>query len=173
MNPKDRREFILRKLTVGIEPQKGHILAEEMGVTRQIVVKDIAILRAEGYNIIATPEGYIMPLFQDKKVSRMIAVCHTRDQIEEELKIIIKYGATIKDVIVEHPLYGEMKGMLMIKSLSDIESFMRIFEKSNAEPISGLTGGVHIHTIEAESEEIIEKVIKELTERNFLACDQD
>jgi transcriptional regulator of NAD metabolism len=171
MNSKERREYILNKLVSDNEPQKGHILASEMGVTRQVVVKDIAILRAEGENIIATPEGYIIPSNYAHKVKRLIAVCHRREDIEDELKTITMYGATIEDVIVEHPLYGEMRGMLMIKNFKDVESFMDKFYREKAQPLSGLTGGVHMHTIVADSEEIIDAVLKELKSKGFLACD--
>lgn len=171
MNSKERREYILRKLVRDYEPQKGHILAAEIGVTRQVIVKDIAILRAEGHNIIATPEGYINPSNHTNNVRRLVAVCHKREDIEDELETIVKYGGIIEDVIVEHPLYGEIKGMLMIKTLRDIQSFMERFSKENAQPLSGLTGGVHIHTIVAESDEVIDSIIDELKEKKYLACD--
>ena len=109
MNSKERRERILKKLLVTKEPKKGQELGEEMGVTRQVIVKDIAILRAEGHNIIATPDGYIIASAQPNKVKRIIAVCHNAGQMEDELRTIVKYGATVEDVIVEHPLYGEMR----------------------------------------------------------------
>ena len=171
MNSKERREYILNKLVTDSEPQKGHILAAEIGVTRQVVVKDIAILRAEGKNIIATPEGYIIPSSYDHRYKRLIAVCHRREDIEDELKTIVKYGATIEDVIVEHPLYGEIKGMLMVKTLKDVQSFMEKFNKEKAQPLSGLTGGVHMHTIVADSEEVINSIVEELREKDYLACD--
>ena len=171
MNSKERRSFILTRLINYNEPQKGHNLAAEIGVTRQIIVKDIAILRAEGKNIIATPEGYLIPKNQRPKVKKIIATSHASDKIEEELKIIIKYGGVIEDVIVEHPVYGEIRGMLMIKTLNDIENFMIRFKSEKAEPLSRLTGGVHLHTIEAESEDIINKIITELNDKKFLACD--
>lgn len=171
MNSKERREYILGKLLNNNEPQKGHILAAEIGVTRQVIVKDIAILRAEGKNIIATPEGYIIPVKQINKVKRTVAVCHRRDQIKEELETIVKYGATIEDVIVEHPLYGEIKGMLMVRTLKDAQNFVDKLTKENAQPLSGLTGGVHIHTIVAEDQETIDCILEELKEKGFLACD--
>lgn len=171
MNSKQRREYILNKLVREGEPQKGHILAAEMGVTRQVIVKDIAILRAEGKDIIATPEGYIIPASHVHQIKRTIAVNHKTEEIKDELEIIVKYGAIIEDVIVEHPLYGEIKGMLMIKNLRDVQSFMDRFNKEKAQPLSGLTGGVHIHTIIAEDEETIDGILGELKERGFLACD--
>lgn len=171
MNSSERRKYILIKLMHSKEPQKGNSLAEEIGVTRQVIVKDIAILKAEGNAIIATPNGYIMPILKTNKITRVIAVNHTKEYIEEELNIIVENGAAVIDVIVEHSVYGEIKGMLMIKSKSDVIKFMERFNKHKAQPISELTGGVHVHTIEAESEEIIEKVIKELTKRGFIAGD--
>jgi uncharacterized protein len=171
MNSKERRNYVLSQLIKTSEPQKGHLLAAEIGVTRQVIVKDIAILRAEGMDIIATPEGYMIPRENRPRVSRILAVCHRSEDIEEELKCIVKYGGIIEDVIVEHRLYGEIRGMLMIKTLEDIQNFMKRFKEVKAEPLLSLTGGVHIHTIEAESEEIIEKIINELRSKNFLAVD--
>lgn len=171
MSPNERRNFILNKLIDIDIPQKGTKIANMLGVTRQVIVKDIAILRAEGNNIIATPEGYIIPKMGRPKIKRMIAVNHNKEDIENELKIIIKYGATIEDVIVEHPVYGEIKGMLMIKTLKDLENFIIKFNNENAEPISGLTGGIHIHTIEADNEDIIGEIIEELRTEGFLASD--
>jgi uncharacterized protein len=171
MNSRERREYILKKLSISSEAQKGTILANEIGVTRQVIVKDIAILRAEGNNIIATPDGYIIPKDQRPKIRKVLALCHNSDRIEKELETIVRYGGIIEDVIVEHPLYGEIKGMLMIKTLNDINNFMTKFKTEKAEPLSRLTGGVHIHTVEAESEETMNRIIEELRKGNFLACD--
>lgn len=171
MNSKERRSYILNKLIKSGEPQKGQLLAVELGVTRQVIVKDIAILRAEGKNIIATPEGYLIPKENVPRIKRIVAVCHRSEEIEEELKAVVKYGGIIEDVIVEHPLYGEIKGMLMVKTLEDIQNFVNKFKKFKAEPLLSLTGGVHIHTIDAESEEVMNKIINELKINNFLACD--
>lgn len=171
MNSKERRSYILNKLIKSGEPQKGQLLAVELGVTRQVIVKDIAILRAEGKNIIATPEGYLIPKESVPRIKRIVAVCHRSEEIEEELKVVVKYGGIIKDVIVEHPLYGEIKGMLMVKTLEDIQNFVNKFKKFKAEPLLSLTGGIHIHTIDAESEEVMNKIINELKTKNFLACD--
>jgi transcriptional regulator of NAD metabolism len=171
MNSKERRERILNILLATNEPKKGQELGQEMGVTRQVIVKDIAILRAEGNNIIATPDGYMIPLAQVNKVRRIIAVCHNGEQIEDELSTIVKYGATVEDVIVEHPLYGEMRGMLMVKTLKDVEHFVESFYKDKAQPLSRLTDGVHMHTVVADSQEVIDNLIRELGEKGYLACD--
>ena len=171
MNSKERREYIKNLLIKNNSAYKGQFLAEELGVTRQVIVKDIAITRAEGVNIIATPEGYLIPNEESNYVRRVIAVSHSRDEIYNELECIVKFGGVVEDVTVEHSLYGEIRAMLMIKTIMDIEKFTKKFKEYNAEPLSALTKGVHLHTIKADNEEIIECIIKELKDKNYLISD--
>lgn len=164
----NRRESILKKLIESSDPLKGTNLANEFGVTRQVIVKDIALLRAEGHNIIATPDGYIIEKFNSARVKKVIAVSHGAESIRDELEIVMRYGGVIEDVIVEHPLYGEIRGMLMIRNFNDLDKFMEKFETLNAQPLSILTGGVHIHTISAESVEDMNNIIENLKKRKYL-----
>ena len=110
MNSELRRKKIDDMLTESENPVKGNVFAEMMGVTRQIIVKDIAILRAEGKKIISTPEGYIKQKEKKQYYSRVFAVVHNSDNIEDELSIIVKFGGIVEDVIVEHEIYGEIRG---------------------------------------------------------------
>lgn len=171
MNSKERRKYIEELLIKSNEPQKGSTIAKDLGITRQVIVKDIAILRAEGKNIIATPEGYIIPKQQRNSIRRILALSHKTEDIQHELECIVKFGGIIQDVIVEHPLYGEIKGMLMIKNLYDIQSFMAKLKEFKAEPLSILTGGVHLHTIEAENENMMNSIVHELKEKGYLVSD--
>ena len=171
MNSKERREYIKNLLIKNSTTYKGQFLAEELGVTRQVIVKDIAIIRAEGVNIIATSEGYLIPNEESNYVRRVIAVSHSREDIYNELECIVKFGGVVEDVTVEHSLYGEIRAMLMIKTLMDIEKFTKRFKEFNAEPLSALTKGIHLHTIKADNEEIIESIIKELKDKNYLISD--
>lgn len=171
MNSKERRAYITNLLIKNSNTYKGQFLAEELGVTRQVIVKDIAITRAEGVNIIATPEGYLIPNEESNYVRRLIAVSHSREDIYDELECIVKFGGVVEDVTVEHSLYGEIRAMLMIKTIMDIEKFTKKFKELNAQPLSSLTNGVHLHTIKADSEEIIECIIKELKDKNYLISD--
>lgn len=171
MNSKDRREYIKNLLIKNNSAYKGQFIAEELGVTRQVIVKDIAITRAEGINIIATPEGYLIPNEENNFVRRVIAVLHSKDEIYNELECIVKFGGVVEDVTVEHSLYGEIRAMLMIKSLVDIEKFTVKLKESNSKPLSDLTNGVHLHTIKADNEEIMEAIIKELKDKNYLISD--
>jgi transcriptional regulator of NAD metabolism len=171
MSSKERREYIKKLLSKNNSIYKGQSLAEELGVTRQVIVKDIAIIRAEGLNIIATPEGYLIPSEESNHVRRVIALSHTKNDMYRELECIVKFGGIIEDVIVEHPLYGEIRAMLMIKTLIDIEKFIKKFEEFNAQPLSALTKGIHLHTIKADNEEIIECIVQELKDKNYLISD--
>lgn len=168
MNSNERRNDIIRTLIKSEKPVKGIWLAKRYNVTRQIIVKDIALLRAKGESIIATPDGYIMTGTEYNKATTIVAVNHKEDRLEEELKIIIKYGGIVEDVIVEHQLYGEIKGMLMIKNLNDLERFINKYKNSSAKMLSMLTDGVHIHTISADTREDINLILQELDSRGFL-----
>lgn len=162
-----RREMIKKNLIESNKPIKGIDLAKEFGVTRQIIVKDIAILRAKGSDILATPDGYIHNIATNR-VSSLIAVLHSEEDTIEELEIVIRYGGIIEDVIIEHPLYGEIKGILKIKTLNDLEKFSKAFVDKSVKPLSVLTNGVHIHTISTETEEDMNSIKKELKEKGFL-----
>ncbi|OOM11066.1 transcription repressor NadR [Clostridium saccharobutylicum] len=170
MNSIERRDSIVKLLLESNKPLKGTNIAEKYAVTRQVIVKDIAILRAKGQNIIATPDGYIVNK-NEGKVKAIIAVTHDEEQMFEEMSIVIKYGGTIEDVIVEHPLYGEIKGMLMIKNFNELNKFIMKYKEQKAKLLSVLTNGVHIHTIAADTEDDIELIISELKERNFVVSD--
>lgn len=167
MSYKNRREEIMNLLIKNNGAIKGTELASLFGVTRQIIVKDIAILRAEGKNIIATPDGYIYNK-DINKVKSIIAVNHDSSKTIDELEIVVKYGGIIEDVIIEHPIYGEIRGNLMIKNLNDLYKFENKFKNENVKPLSNLTDGIHLHTIAADSEEDIELIIRELKEKGFL-----
>ena len=146
MNSNERRKDIMKMLLNLREPVKGSNLAKKYNVTRQIIVKDIALLRARGENIIATPDGYMVGGDKVNKITVIVAVNHKEDDLEHELGAIVKYGGVVEDVIVEHPLYGEIKGMLMIKNLNDLESFIKKYNNSSAKMLSMLTNGIHLHT---------------------------
>lgn len=170
MNSIERRDCIINLLLESSAPLKGSFIANKYSVTRQVIVKDIAILRAKGENIIATPDGYIINA-NENKVKAIIAVTHNEDEMFDELNIVIKYGGTIEDVIVEHPLYGEIKGMLMIKNYNELNKFIQKYQDQKAKLLSALTNGVHLHTIAAESDEDISLIISELKKRNFIVSD--
>jgi len=170
MNSIDRRDNIIKLLLESDEPIKGNIIAKKYCVTRQVIVKDIAILRAKGKSIVATPDGYIINK-KESKVKAIIAVTHNEEEMFNEMSIVIKYGGTIEDVIVEHPLYGQIAAMLMIKNYNELNKFVQKYQEQRARLLSVLTNGVHLHTISAENEDDINLIISELKKRNFIVSD--
>ncbi|MFA5577276.1 MAG: transcription repressor NadR [Tissierellaceae bacterium] len=170
MDANERREEIVKALKMAENPIKGTDLSEKFEVSRQVIVQDIAILRARGEDILATPQGYIMPRpFKSKVITRTIACIHqSNEEIEEELRTIVDLGGKIIDVVVEHPLYGEIKSQLQIGSRHDLGLFMENLNKTKAEPLSSLTDGVHLHTIEIEDEEMFERIKEALMGKNYL-----
>ena len=162
-----RREEIVKLLINENAAIKGYELAERFSVTRQVIVKDIAILRASGKDIIATPDGYIYNK-PAKRFKSIIAVNHTGMETRDEIEVVIKYGGIMEDVIIDHTLYGEIRASLMIKNLNDLNKFISKFNRKGAKPLSNLTDGVHLHTISAETEEDIILIKNELKDRGIL-----
>lgn len=149
-------------------PVSGTELAANFGVSRQVVVQDVALLRAEGYDIVATARGYLHPKSMTDAIVKTIAVKHKIDAMEDELYTIVEYGAKILDITVEHPIYGEIKGNLMLSTKQDVDEFVQAFRSSGAAPLSVVTNGVHLHRIQVPSLKIYELILSALKEKDFL-----
>ena len=169
MDGANRREKIIQILDKSAGACPGAYIAKILNVSRQVIVQDIAILRAKGNGIIATPQGYIIPKFYPKPlIKRVIACTHDKNGLEDELKTIISLGGRVIDVMVEHPVYGEIKGMLMLSSIYDVDVFIKKLEKSAGQPLLVLTGGTHLHTIEADSDDKLDMIEDELKKKGYL-----
>ncbi|SDF32666.1 transcription repressor NadR [Sporolituus thermophilus] len=169
MDAKTRREKLLTMLKQAAAPVTGTALSRELGVSRQVIVGDIAILRAAGQEIYATPQGYLVPVANPRSaVTAKLACRHGRDSLAEELAIIIDHGGKVLDVIVEHPLYGEIRANLMLASRRDLAEFLRKLEESGAKPLSVVTGGVHLHTVEAPSPQVLAEIEGALRQQGIL-----
>ncbi|HHU48261.1 MAG: transcription repressor NadR [Caldicoprobacterales bacterium] len=169
MTSEERREKIIVSLERSNSPLTGSYLAKLYNVSRQVIVQDIAILRAAGYDIIATPQGYLIPrASQPRRITRVFAVKHGTDDIKDELNTIVDHGGRILDVIIEHPVYGEFKASLMMSSRSDVSAYLAAMQKLEAEPLSKLTEGVHLHTVEADSIVTLNQIEKALEQKGYL-----
>ncbi|QEK10910.1 transcription repressor NadR [Crassaminicella thermophila] len=170
MLTEERRKEIIKILKNNEEPITGTELAKKFKVSRQVIVQDIAVMRAKGYNIIATSNGYMISKLNGKKKNIKTIVCRHEgySNMEEELKIMVDMGARVLDVIIEHPIYGDIRSTLMIDSRMDLEDFMEKVKNNKAAPLASLTGGEHIHTIEIPNDRAYKKIIKELKEKGYL-----
>ena len=120
MHAEERRETILKLLRQSAQPVSASTLAAQLSVSRQIIVGDIALLRAGGADILATPRGYCL---QNAAVAGL-----TR-----------RY---------------------------DVAQF--IARSHTAQPLSVLTGGIHLHTLLCPSEDAYRRVLDALRQAGFL-----
>lgn len=172
MNSAQRRKEILQVLQNGSGPVSATALANRFSVSRQIVVGDIALLRAAGEKISATPRGYVYEKPpQNGAMQKTIACRHSQKQMLQELYTIVDYGCAVLDVTVHHTVYGQISGQLQIFSRFDADQFAKELEQCQDKPLSVLTGDVHLHTIQYTSEEKFAKMLETLEQQGILFND--
>ena len=161
----ERRNAIYQVLSAD-KPVSATALAGRFGVTRQVVVGDIALLRAEGRSVIATPRGYIIPA--PDGFLRTIACVHNAAQTRDELNAMVDCGCTVIDVVVEHPVYGQLTAPLAISSRYDVEQFIEKMASASASPLSALTEGIHLHTLSCPDAQVFDHLCDKLREMGML-----
>ena len=167
MKAANRRKEIINLLTSEQKPVSGGELSERFGVSRQIIVQDISLLKASGFGILSTHRGYILqaaPLAE-----RVFKVRHTSEQTEDELDLIVSLGGTVADVFVWHKVYGRVEAKLNIFSRLGVQQFIEGVRSGKSTELMNITGGYHYHTVRAESEDILDRIEAALKERNYLA----
>ncbi len=163
-----RRENIKQILTESCQPVTGTELAFKTKVSRQVIVQDMAVLRASGCEIQAGPKGYRV-IQTNEDVSRMIvAVRHRPEETEEELTLMVDAGVEVLDVIVEHEVYGELKAALDIAGREDVGRFINRINDTGSSLLSLLTQGIHLHTITSRSKDRMQRAVDALRARGFL-----
>lgn len=167
MDGKTRRQHIIEELKQAEQPLSGNCLASRMGVSRQVIVQDIALLRTE-YPILATAQGYVLYAPAEKKCVRAFLVKHTKEEIYDELFTIVSLGGLILDVIVEHDVYGQLRADLNLATGDDVEHFCRRLAQSSCGPLFPISDGIHLHTVEASSEKVLDNIEKSLNEKGYL-----
>ena len=167
MTGAERRKKILSLMRQSDKPLSGSMLGKETGVSRQVVVQDIALLRTEGHAIVATARGYLLD--ESSETVRLFKTCHTNEQTEEELQTIVDLGGCVVDVMVNHRVYGKMTAPLNIRNRRDVQIFMKQLETGKSVPLMNVTSGYHFHHVTAESEEVLEEIEDALKEKGLLA----
>ena len=166
MTGSERREAIVSRIENREAPVSGTALAASFGVSRQVIVQDIALIRAAGYEILSTNRGYI--LNRSAVVSRTFKVRHTDEQLEEELYSIVDLGGCVKNVMVNHKVYGQMEAPLNITSRRKAAEFIADIRRGKSSPLKNITSGYHYHVIEADSEETLDLIADMLEKKGFL-----
>ena len=167
LNGAQRRKKILELMAQTDKPLSGTALGKATGVSRQAVVQDIALLRTEGQPIVATARGYLIE--KSGEVVRLLKMCHTNEQTEEELTTIVDLGGSVLDVMVNHRAYGKLSAKLNIRSRRDVQVFVDQIRTGKSTPLLNVTSGYHFHHISAPSEEILDEIEAALRQKGFLS----
>lgn len=162
-----RRKKILEMLGQSSTPLSGGALGRAVGVSRQVVVQDIALLRTEGHPVLATARGYVLEV--PHQTERLFKMCHTTEQTREELNTIVDLGGEVLDVMVNHRIYGKVSAPLNIRSRRDVEAFVENIRTGRSTPLLNVTSGYHFHHVAADQEEILDEIEAALREKGFLA----
>ena len=169
MKGTERRNKILELLREAKSPLSGSALAKELGVSRQVIVQDMALLRSGSETeILSTYQGYLIRQ-EVTRFERVFKVRHSADRTEEELREIIDLGGRVEDVFVYHSVYGVVRGQLRISSRKDIAGFMQRLSESSSAPLMQITDDYHYHTVVADDERTLEQIQKRLQELGLLA----
>ena len=166
MSGTERRNQIVERIKKNAVPVSGTMLAKEFEVSRQVIVQDIALIRAAGYDIISTHRGYL--LNEPISVSRVFKVQHTDEQTEEELYSIVDLGGTVANVMVNHKVYGQMEAELNINSRKKAKDFIDDIKSGKSSPLKNITSNYHYHKVVADSEETLDMIEETLQEKGFL-----
>lgn len=167
MKAAERRRAMVALLMAERMPVSGGVLAERFGVSRQIVVQDVAVLKGSGYDILSTHRGYLLQ--NSPLCERVLKIYHTKEQTEDELNCIVGLGGTVYDVFVWHKVYGKITAVLNIFSKLQIDQFMDSIRSGKSTELMNVTGGYHYHTLRAESEEALDRIENALRERGYIA----
>ena len=171
MGGQERREQILKILKNSDKPVAGTELAKQLQVSRQVIVQDMALIRANGVEILSTNRGYVID--EERTASRVFKVIHTDGQVEEELNLFVDHAGKVEDVFVFHKVYGVIKASMNIKSRRDVKNYMEGISTGKSTNLKNLTSDYHYHTITADDEQTLDMIQEELRQRGFLAKLQD
>ncbi len=166
MTGAERRKALLAMMRETEKPLSGTALGKRTGVSRQVVVQDMALLRTEGYPIISTARGYLMEA--SKGCTRLFKVCHTNEQVEDELTTIVDLGGTVVNVMVNHRIYGKLDAQLNIKNRRDVAKFLDDINTGKSTPLLNVTSGYHFHLVSAETEDVLDEIEEALRGKKYL-----
>lgn len=167
MKAAERRKAIANLLLSENDAISGSVLSEKFGVSRQIIVQDISVLKGTGYEILSTHNGYMIQKSPLKE--RVFKLYHTSEQTEDELNLIVDLGGTVVDVFVWHKVYGKVEAKLNIFSRLHVKQFLEGVRIGKSTELMNITGGYHYHTVRGASEEVLNRIENGLEARGYIA----
>lgn len=165
----ERRQELLRTLRMAGEPILGSELAQRFNVSRQVLVQDMAILRAAGSDVIATPRGYLLRNPEPVAHRDVLHLRHGREALADEMTILVDLGIRILDDVIDHPVFGPLRTDLYVSSRQDVRELDERLRETNSLPLLSLTDGRHSHTVESARPDLLTKAREELQSRGYLA----
>lgn len=166
MRAEKRREEILSLIGNTDNPIPANVLKDKFNVSRQVIVQDIAILRANGYDVTSTNRGYV--LGRAARALRIFKCRHSFDEIVDEGALIIGAGGKVEDIFVNHRVYGKISARLNLENRTHVEELYRSLVSGASKPLMSVTDGYHYHTVSAESEDILNEIEVKLRDKKFL-----
>lgn len=166
MKVAERRKAIVNLLLSSKEPISGSELSRQFGISRQIIVQDISVLKGTGCEILSTNQGYVIQ--KSPLCERVFKVRHTTNETEDELSCIVNLGGTVVDVFVWHKVYGKIEANLNISTQLHIKQFLEGVRTGKSTELMHITSGYHYHTVRAENEAVLDRIEAALAERNYI-----
>ena len=156
MNAEERRKRIIHILVSAGAPVSGTALSQTLKISRQSIVQDVTVLKAEGHEILSTNRGYLIK--NSALIERVYKVRHTSEQTRDELSRIIELGGVVADVFVWHKVYGKIVAPLNLRTVEDIDAFMEGIKAGTSSELMHITGGYHYHTVRADTDEVLDRI---------------
>lgn len=166
MKAHERRAEILALIGNSQNPVAANFLSEKYSVSRQVIVQDIAILRAQGYGVISTNRGYVLDA--GLRAERVFKCRHTLQELVDESEIIISRGGKVEDISVHHRVYGKISARLELSTLRHAEELYRSLVSGASKPLMSVTDGYHYHTVSGENEQTLDEIEQALREKGYL-----
>lgn len=173
MNAEQRRTRLLEILQEKDEYLNASRLSHQLGVSRQIIVSDVAILRERGWDIISTPRGYLLDDKAEWGYTGTVACRHDEEGVREEFYIIVDNGGSVIDISVEHPIYGQLTAQLDVRSRYDADLFIDRCREEKAVLLSALTDGLHLHRVGTQRREDFLRIRAALAKAGILAAKEE
>lgn len=173
MSGEERRNHIFSYLAHQEHPVSGTALAKEFGVSRQVIVQDIALLRSGHSEILSTNRGYLVPHPQEAAIQRVFKCRHTDVQTEDELNCIVDQGGIVENVFVNHKIYGRLQAGMNIRSRRDVKEFLSRIRNGKSSLLKNVTSDYHYHTVLADNEMILDDIEDELNKRGYLVAQKE
>ena len=167
MNTAQRRTEILKLLQQEEKPVAARAMASQFGVSRQVIVQDMAVIRAATPGILSTTRGYVIQ--QDSSCVREFKVRHESDQTAEEMNLIVDCGGRVKNISISHRVYGRITAEMDIRSRQDVQEFLQALAGGASTVLSTATDGYHYHLVEAATPDRLDLIGQALQDAGFLA----